>query len=153
MGYLSAEVQKFFVHGAVAGGLYRYVLAGLILAVNVVHIHSFELIQKAYGKLGMNEGKNVASVDIVKELLLTKSHVSISVNGLAARGLLVKVADRNDRKKEYLILTPQAKDIFEDIKHQRAVLLKQMFTGLTTEEVKTLQSLIARVVHNIVPGY
>lgn len=103
--------------------------------------------------LGMNEGKNVASVDIVKELLLTKSHVSISVNGLAARGLLVKVADRNDRKKEYLILTPQAKDIFEDIKHQRAVLLKQMFTGLTTEEVKTLQSLIARVVHNIVPGY
>ena len=103
--------------------------------------------------LGMNEGKNVASVDIVKELLLTKSHVSISVNGLAARGMLVKVADRNDRKKEYLILTPQAKDIFEDIKHQRAVLLKQMFKGLTTEEVKTLQSLIARVVHNIVPGY
>ena len=103
--------------------------------------------------LGMNEGKNVASVDIVKELLLTKSHVSISVNGLAARGLLVKVADRNDRKKEYLILTPQAKDIFEDIKHQRAVLLKQIFTGLTTEEVKTLQRLIARVVHNIVPGY
>ena len=63
--------------------------------------------------LGMNEGKNVASVDIVKELLLTKSHVSISVNGLAARGLLVKVADRNDRKKEYLILTPQAKEYFK----------------------------------------
>ena len=103
--------------------------------------------------LDMNKGKDVASVDLVQDLLLTKSHVSISVNNLVARGVLVKITDKSNRKKEYLNLTPKAEDIIDDIKKQRHLLLKQMFAGFTQEEVKILQSLLARVVYNIMPKF
>ena len=38
MSNLSAEMEKFLVHGAVAGGFNGYVLAGFILAVDIAYI-------------------------------------------------------------------------------------------------------------------
>lgn len=50
---LSAEVEEFSIHGAVTGGLNGYVLAGLVFAVDVIHIHSFELVEKTNCRLGV----------------------------------------------------------------------------------------------------
>ena len=44
VGYLSAKMEEFFVHCAVASGLYRYVLSEFIFAVYIAYKHSFELI-------------------------------------------------------------------------------------------------------------
>ena len=53
MSDLSAEVQKFLVHFAVAGGFYRYVFTCFVFAVYIVDIHSLELVQETDSRLGV----------------------------------------------------------------------------------------------------
>ena len=55
--------------------------------------------------------KKDTSSDIVNELLFSKSHVSLSVDGLSKKGLVKKIQDDKDKKVFHLVLTEKAQPI------------------------------------------
>lgn len=100
---------------------------------------------------------NIPGKDTAKEIcdmrMLPKGNVSQGVESLIQKQLLVRQQDSSDRRKIHLSLTQLAIPIIEEIESAKAEFEKQIFDGLTKEELLLCQKINARIAENAKQGF
>ena len=89
------------------------------------------------------------ATDIVNTLMISKSHVSLSVNNLEKAGYIVKKQDVNDKKKIHLVITEEAKPILDEIEYEQNKLYEVIFKGISEEEKEILKLILQKMCNNI----
>ena len=84
--------------------------------------------------LFLKNSKFDTATDIVNELFIAKSHVSLSVNLLNTKGYIQKIQDKEDRKITHLKLTEKADEICKIANSKISELEDKLFSGLTEED-------------------
>lgn len=126
--------------------------------LKIVFENAFDNIKKKYNLtiteirillfLAMNENKNTAR-DMAEDIMIAKSHISISVESLVNKAIIIKIPDKKDKKKMHLVICDNKKYIIEEILERQENLTNSITQGLTTEEVKELRRLLEKVRINI----
>lgn len=98
--------------------------------------------------LANNPGYDRAA-DIVSRRGLAKSHVSLSVGSLEAKGLLIRSCDPVDRRTVHLKLTEQAMEIARQGRDAQIGFFSSVYAGLSAEEVEIWQRIMLKLVQNI----
>lgn len=99
--------------------------------------------------LANNPGKDRAA-DIVSNRGISKSHVSMSVCSLEARGLLVRREDPKDRRTVHLELTGGAAEIVNAGREVQETYFRRIFEGISRKELDLWREFTDRVCENIV---
>jgi MarR family transcriptional regulator for hemolysin len=86
--------------------------------------------------------------DIVEMRMIAKSYVSTSVENLIRKGLLVRIPDENDRRVIHLHLTDRTIPIIADARARQEKFIKILFTGMTADEIKMFETLLAMIFDN-----
>jgi len=94
-------------------------------------------------------GDKNTSTDIKAGSMLTKSHISQSVDYLQKRGLLELIPDENDRRCVHLAMTEQAHQIVKEIGEVWADLYRIIFAGVTEEEKQQLHQIAVKICANM----
>jgi len=89
------------------------------------------------------------AVDIVNNRGLSKSHVSLSINSLESRGLLVRSEDPADRRTVHLRLTEKAEQITEAGRNAQRRFFSNLYQGVTREQIEMMVDLARKVSENI----
>lgn len=89
------------------------------------------------------------AADIVRIRRLTKSHVSLSVNNMESRGLLIREYDPDDRRVAHLKLTAKALPMAAAAREAQQTFLQSLFQGLTREEMELWQGILEKIHNNI----
>ena len=89
------------------------------------------------------------AVDIVNNRGLSKSHVSLSINNLEQRGLLVRIADPADRRTVHLRLTEKAEAITDVGCRVQKQFMNYLHQGITEEQLELMRLFAERVHENI----
>lgn len=89
------------------------------------------------------------ATDIVVRRGIAKSHVSLSVSSLEARGFVTRHVDENDRRTVHLRLSETATSIARAGRDAQMGFFKLLYAGLTQEEVDQWQGIIDKVSKNI----
>ena len=89
------------------------------------------------------------AVDIVNNRGLSKSHVSLSINNLENRGMLVRTADSSDRRTVHLHLTENAREITDVGCRVQKQFMDYLHQGITEEQLELMRLFAERVCENI----
>jgi MarR family transcriptional regulator for hemolysin len=89
------------------------------------------------------------AADIVQNRGLSKSHVSLSINSLESRGLLLRRDDPSDRRTVHLSLTEQAVEIAEEGRLAQKRFFSYLHQGVTQEQIDLMVDFARKVSENI----
>ena len=89
------------------------------------------------------------ATDVAARRGMAKSHVSLSVANLEAKGLLRRRMDPEDRRTVHLELIGDAADIARQGREAQRDFFARVYAGLTPEEVAHWTAVVAKVTHNI----
>lgn len=89
------------------------------------------------------------AADIVTRRGLSKSHVSLSVTHLEARGLLLRQPDQEDRRTVHLKLSSEAEEIARVGRAAQKEFFSGVYAGMTQEERDLQKKIVERVSQNI----
>lgn len=98
--------------------------------------------------LANNPGLDTAS-DIVEVRMITKSHVSTTVESLIDKGLLTRHDDPSDRRRVRLRHTEHANKVIFDAREMQAAFAERLCKGLGDSEKEQIDSLASRMLENI----
>ncbi len=98
--------------------------------------------------LANNPALDTAS-DIVKCRSLAKSHVSLSVGALEARGLLTKAYQNGNRRSIHLHLTERAAPIVNDGRKAQASFVELLFRDISMDERDILTQILQKIDQNM----
>ena len=87
--------------------------------------------------------------DVATRRGMAKSHVSLSVNTLEAKGLLRRRADQADRRAVHLELLGDAEDIARQGREAQQSFFGKIYAGLTCDEITTWSRIAEKVSQNI----
>lgn len=87
--------------------------------------------------------------DIIKEVNLTKGHISQSVDHLQKMNILTLIPDREDRRYVHLAPTDQANAIMKEIMSVWEELNRTVFEGITAEEQQVLKNVALKIRNNL----
>ncbi|MEG0076213.1 MarR family winged helix-turn-helix transcriptional regulator [Anaerorhabdus sp.] len=90
--------------------------------------------------------------DIVEVRQFTKSNISLAVEQLIQRKLLVRQSDKQDRRKIHLVLTTSSKPIVKDIKKMQDDFSNDVVCDFSDEEKQLFNEFITRMITNILNG-
>ena len=108
------------------------------LAVNEIRLLLF---------LHQDKELDIAS-EIVENLMISKSHVSYTVEKLKNKGYIIKVQDEKDKKKFHLKLTEKADNILKIIKSEQNKLNDISFKDITENEKKQFIQTFNKILNN-----
>lgn len=108
------------------------------LAVNEIRLLLF---------LHQNKELDIAS-EIVENPMISKSHVSYTVEKLKNKGYIIKVQDEKDKKKFHLKLTEKADNILKIIKSEQNKLNDISFKDITENEKKQFIQTFNKILNN-----
>jgi len=129
------------------GVLYKQLLESRIAALRERYDLRKVDIEVLY-YLSRGGGKNT-STDIKAGSMLTKSHISQSVDRMQKMRLLELIPDENDRRCVHLALTERADEIVKEIAVAWEDLHQTVFAGVTKEEEEQLKKIAARMEENM----
>ena len=89
------------------------------------------------------------AVDIVNNRGLSKSHVSLSINSLESRGLLLREVDPEDRRTVHLKLTEEAGPMIEDGRMAQKRFFDHLHQGVTQEQMDLITDFVRKVNENL----
>lgn len=95
-----------------------------------------------------NPGMDRAS-DVAIHRGMAKSHVSLSVTTLEAKGLLRRRADPEDRRAVHLELMGEAEDIAIQGREAQSAFFSKIYAGLTCDELSAWTRVVEKVTKNI----
>lgn len=94
-------------------------------------------------------GSNDTSADICKHLKANKGHISQAVDNLSKQNYLVAIPDTNDRRYVHYQVSEEAKEIVEIIAKKWTELNKELFAGITPEEMEELKKIAGKIGKNM----
>jgi DNA-binding MarR family transcriptional regulator len=83
--------------------------------------------------------------DMAPDGVMHKSTVSRAVAALEKRGLVVRRPNRDDRREEWLALTPKGRAIYEAVAPEALAVEERLLSILTSDERKALDALIDKL--------
>ena len=89
------------------------------------------------------------AAEIVSVRRIAKSHVSMAVSKLTARGFLKKLRDEKDRKKIHLRITENASPMVRDAQQFQKDFRASILKGFTEEEKHQMETFVDRIAENI----
>ena len=92
---------------------------------------------------------SITSSELCRALALNKGHVSQAMASLCKKGLLRMKPDIEDRRRIAFRAAKQALPLIASIQEARENLLKQVFRGVTEEELAVIQSIKEKVFSNL----
>ena len=98
--------------------------------------------------LNNNPGLDRAA-DIVSCRGIAKSHVSLAVSTLEARGILSRRFDASDRRACHLVLTEKGAEIAEAGTAQQRQFFDALYTGVSDQERAQMRAVIQKIMDNI----
>lgn len=97
--------------------------------------------------LYQNEKLDIAS-DIVEKLMISKSHVSFSVESLNNKNYIEKVQDNKDKKKFHLKLTNKSDQIIKLLENEEVQLKDILFQNIDEDEKKIFKNTFEKILEN-----
>lgn len=94
-----------------------------------------------------NPEKDTAG-DIVELRMFSKGNVSQGVELLAGKGLILRIADKEDRRKVHLSLSEKTVSITEEMEQGKLAFQEELFSGFSEDDKKTLENLSRRIMEN-----
>lgn len=98
--------------------------------------------------LNNNPGLDRAA-DIVSCRGIAKSHVSLAVSALEARGMLSRRFDPSDRRACHLVLTEQGTQIAKAGAAQQRQFFDALYAGISDQERAQMRAVVQKIVDNI----
>ena len=98
--------------------------------------------------LANNPGFDRAA-DIVSIRKIAKSHVSLSVNALQTRNLILRQSEAGDRRSAHLKLTENAQPIVQAGQRVQKQFFEQLFEGLSRQELEQWARIQMKICRNI----
>ena len=96
-----------------------------------------------------NNPENDSAKDIVEKRGLVKSHVSMGIESLIKKGLLMSQRDEQDKRKYHLYVLDQAKPII----HDGLIIQKQfgdmIFYDISEEETEIFKNILLKMYTNL----
>ena len=98
-------------------------------------------------KDSQNEKLDIAS-DIVEKLMISKSHISFSVESLKNKGYIEKVLDTQNKKKLHLKLTNKAEKIVNLLDNEQNKLKDTLLQNIDEQEKKQFKDTFEKILKN-----
>lgn len=95
-----------------------------------------------------NPGRDRAA-DIVSCRGIAKSHVSLAVSTLEARGILSRRFDASDRRACHLVLTEKGAEIAETGTARQRQFFDALYAGISDQERAHMRAVIQKIMDNI----
>ena len=110
----------------------------------------YELTQMEYDILMFlhNNPQHNTAADIVRYRKSTKSHVSMSLKVLEEKGLIERRIDKDNKKRVEIYLLDSADDIIKDGIRVQKQFAKDMFNGLTDDEIALCKQIFKKICNN-----
>ena len=89
------------------------------------------------------------AADIVSCRSIAKSHVSLAVTSLEARGILARRYDPADRRACHLALTRKGMDIAEAGSQRQRQFFEALYVGISPEERELMRSVAQKIMNNV----
>lgn len=99
--------------------------------------------------LDKHQMKNTAR-EIVEDLMMTKSHISKSVDSLARENIIIRVRDEQDRKIIRLYINKTADDLLNDLRSREKLINKNITKGISKEELETFDKVLKCMQRNVI---
>lgn len=136
-------MKNLFEHYAAIKDMYAQIV------MPVCKKHSLTYMEFTVLMFLANNPQYKTAAEIVKYRHLAKSHVSVSVQGLKARGLLVTETQEHDRRSTLLFVHESAQEIVSDGTAAQQRFGTLLYTGFTEEERDMMIQFSERVDQNI----
>jgi DNA-binding MarR family transcriptional regulator len=93
--------------------------------------------------LSANEG--ITQQTLSERLFVTKGNVCGLIGRLEERGLVVRESDPEDRRSNRLLLTPEGRELIEQVIPVNEQFISDYMSVLSAEELETLRTLLRRL--------
>ena len=90
--------------------------------------------------------------DICEMRMLPKGNVSLGVESLIQKALLFRTPDEQDRRRIHLSLTEYSVPIVKEIEIAKEKFLKELFQGLTPQEIDLYRKITNTIIENTRKG-
>ncbi len=110
------------------------------LPVSITHLRVMHLIRTIEG---------CTANTIANKMMSDKGQVTRLVKELMAKELVEKQPNPEDRRSQFLILTPPGEAVMQVAKEAELRLWQQMQQGLSDEEIKTFQRIAGILIKNL----
>lgn len=87
--------------------------------------------------------------DIYRHLRLNRGHVSQAIDYLCRRNLIVAIPDKDDRRYMHYKISGRAEEIIREIASVRECIDKQIFKGISEEELVLYKQITEKIYFNI----
>lgn len=95
------------------------------------------------------ENEGMVQDDISTRLSMDKAFVTRELNALAELGLVTRLKDPQDHRKNHIFLSEEGKKIGEEIVRQEEEWVKFAYAGLATKDFEDMIALMKRIQENI----
>lgn len=95
-----------------------------------------------------NNEKNTAK-DIVEDIMISKSHISKSVESLASKKIITRIQDKIDKKMIHLQIIDKDSELIKEIINRNLEINKKVTEGITNEELLILEKTFNKIKENI----
>ena len=107
-------------------------------------LKSFTLRQLYYIEL-INKHQNISVSEIAKMLDVKKSTVSVAINQLIDRDIVIKIQSNEDKRFYFLRLTPKGEDIIKIHMQVHKNAIKKILNVLNEDEVKSFIKIVDKI--------
>lgn len=98
-------------------------------------------------QLDRNERNNSAS-EIVDELMITKSHLSKSIDSLYKRGYIEKMVDEGDKKIVRLFILSSCHELINELKKIEKEMYKKVVAGINKDDLIVFERVLKQIQNN-----
>lgn len=87
--------------------------------------------------------------DIYRHLKLNRGHVSQAIDYLCRRDLIIAIPDKDDRRYMHYKISSRAEEVIKDISSVRESIDRQIFKGISEEELVLYKQITEKIYLNI----
>lgn len=99
--------------------------------------------------LDKNKMKNTAR-EIVEDLMVTKSHISKSVDSLARENIIIRVQDKYDKKIIRLYISQSADNLLNELRNREKLINKNITKGINNKDIDTFNRVLEQMQENVI---
>lgn len=111
--------------------------------------HQLSLLEASVLAFLYNNPAQDTAADLVEYRRLSKSNVSLAVESLSARGLLLRQPDKKDRRRVHLSLLPACRDITDEIDQMQLAFMQTICQGIDPEQMAVFTQVHHQIIRNI----
>lgn len=94
-------------------------------------------------------GDHNTSTDIHYQLMMNRGHISQAVDSLCKKKLICAIPDQEDRRYVHYEIMDSAREMIEEMTQKRESMYRQIFEGVSEDEIKVFREVSMKIRKNI----